>query len=207
MGGVGDRGPVSGVRILVAHDHALVQWGLRLVLGHQDWVERCVAARREEAVALAARYQPNVALVDLLRVDDAGLEACREIRRAAPAARVLLMAGSRGVPADLAAAAGATCVLGHDAAPAAIARAVHAVASGRACAAPPRSSVRAGGLSQRQREVLGLIASGATNREIAGKLHLSLHTVKQHSSSVYRKLGARNRADAVHRAQQLGLIG
>jgi ATP/maltotriose-dependent transcriptional regulator MalT len=55
--------------------------------------------------------------------------------------------------------------------------------------------------------VLGLIASGATNREIAGKLHLSLHTVKQHSSSVYRKLGARNRADAVHRAQQLGLIG
>ena len=58
---------------------------------------------------------------------------------------------------------------------------------------------------RREREILGLIAGGATNREIAGALLLSPHTVKEHTSTLYRKLGARNRAEAVQRAQRLGL--
>ena len=61
-------------------------------------------------------------------------------------------------------------------------------------------------LSVREREVLDLMAGGATNREIAAQLHLSPHTVKEHTSSLYRKLEARNRAEAVQRAQRLGLI-
>ena len=61
-------------------------------------------------------------------------------------------------------------------------------------------------LSDREREVLDLIASGATNREIAGRLYLSPHTVKEHTSSLYRKLAVRNRAEAVQKAQRLGLI-
>jgi two-component system response regulator DesR len=61
-------------------------------------------------------------------------------------------------------------------------------------------------LSDREREVLDLIASGATNREIAGRLYLSPHTVKEHTSSLYRKLSVRNRAEAVTKAQRLGLI-
>ncbi len=61
-------------------------------------------------------------------------------------------------------------------------------------------------LTQREREVLELIARGATNREIAASLFLSPHTVKEHSSSLYRKLEARNRAEAVVRAQRLGLL-
>ena len=60
-------------------------------------------------------------------------------------------------------------------------------------------------LSGREREVLGLMASGATNREIAGQLHLSPHTVKEHTSALYRKLDVRNRAEAVQRAERLGL--
>ena len=60
-------------------------------------------------------------------------------------------------------------------------------------------------LTGREREILGLIAGGATNREIAATLFLSPHTVKEHTSTLYRKLGARNRADAVQRAQRLGL--
>ena len=61
-------------------------------------------------------------------------------------------------------------------------------------------------LSDREREVLDLIAAGATNREIAARLFLSPHTVKEHTSSLYRKLGVRNRAEAVQKAQRLGLI-
>jgi two-component system response regulator DesR len=61
-------------------------------------------------------------------------------------------------------------------------------------------------LTDREREILGLIAEGATNREIAAALFLSPHTVKEHTSTLYRKLGARNRADAVQRAQRLGLL-
>jgi len=62
-------------------------------------------------------------------------------------------------------------------------------------------------LTERESEILGLIAGGATNREIAGALYLSPHTVKEHTSTLYRKLGARNRAEAVQRAQRLGLQG
>ena len=61
-------------------------------------------------------------------------------------------------------------------------------------------------LSSREREVLEGIAGGATNREIAGALHLSPHTVKEHTSALYRKLEVRNRAEAVQRAQRLGLL-
>jgi len=60
-------------------------------------------------------------------------------------------------------------------------------------------------LTERESEILALIAGGATNREIAATLFLSPHTVKEHTSTLYRKLGARNRADAVQRAQRLGL--
>jgi two-component system response regulator DesR len=61
-------------------------------------------------------------------------------------------------------------------------------------------------LSEREREVLDLIAAGSTNREIAEQLFLSPHTVKEHTSTVYRKLQARNRAEAVQRAQRIGLL-
>ena len=61
-------------------------------------------------------------------------------------------------------------------------------------------------LSAREQEVLELVATGATNREIASQLHLSPHTVKEHTSALYRKLEARNRAEAVQRAQRLGVL-
>jgi ATP/maltotriose-dependent transcriptional regulator MalT len=60
-------------------------------------------------------------------------------------------------------------------------------------------------LSEREREVLGLIATGATNKEIAARLFLSPHTVKEHASALYRKLGVKNRAEATRRAERLGL--
>jgi two-component system response regulator DesR len=62
-------------------------------------------------------------------------------------------------------------------------------------------------LTEREREVLDLIAAGSTNKEIAEQLFLSPHTVKEHTSTLYRKLQARNRAEAVQRAQRIGLLG
>jgi ATP/maltotriose-dependent transcriptional regulator MalT len=69
----------------------------------------------------------------------------------------------------------------------------------------PRDEQAPSLLTGRERQILGLIASGATNPEIAGRLHLSPHTVKEHTSSLYRKLEVRNRAEAVRRAERLGL--
>jgi two-component system response regulator DesR len=69
------------------------------------------------------------------------------------------------------------------------------------------AGARGPGLTPREQEVLELVATGATNREIAAELHLSPHTVKEHASALYKKLEARNRADAVLRAQRLGILG
>jgi two-component system response regulator DesR len=71
----------------------------------------------------------------------------------------------------------------------------------------PKSDQPAPLLSRRERDVLDLIAAGSTNREIAAALYLSPHTVKEHTSALYRKLQARNRAEAVQRAQRIGLLG
>ena len=70
----------------------------------------------------------------------------------------------------------------------------------------PESKATRSLLTDREREVLELVAAGATNREIAGRLFLSPHTVKDHTSALYRKLGARNRAEAILRAQRQGLL-
>jgi two-component system response regulator DesR len=86
-----------------------------------------------------------------------------------------------------------------------VARAVRAVGMGQTMFAPA-SQLPAPLLSEREREVLDLIAAGSTNREIASTLYLSPHTVKEHTSALYRKLGARNRAEAVQRAQRVGLL-
>jgi two-component system response regulator DesR len=72
---------------------------------------------------------------------------------------------------------------------------------------PPRSEQPSSLLTEREREVLDLIAAGSTNREIAERLFLSPHTIKEHTSTLYKKLRARNRAEAVQRAQRIGLLG
>jgi two-component system response regulator DesR len=72
---------------------------------------------------------------------------------------------------------------------------------------PPRDEQPSPLLTEREREVLDLIAAGSTNREIAEQLYLSPHTIKEHTSTLYKKLRARNRAEAVQRAQRIGLLG
>jgi two-component system response regulator DesR len=118
---------------------------------------------------------------------------------------VLLISGAGGISPSAARAAGASGFVSKDWPAGDIASAVRMVGAGVTVFRP---SANEGGvrLSERERQVLELIAGGATNREIAGSLYLSPHTVKEHTSTLYRKLGARNRADAVQRAQRGGLL-
>jgi DNA-binding NarL/FixJ family response regulator len=183
----------------------VVQWGLRSLLGAQPWVERCLAARNEaEALELARRYGPHVALMDLFVGSESGAEICGRLLEVSPRTRVLFISGAGRISAAAARAAGAQGFIPKDWAATDVVNAVRMVALGMSVF-EPGSDESPAGLSSREREVLSLIATGATNGEIAADLFLSPHTVKEHTSTLYRKLGVRNRAEAVQRAQRLGL--
>ena len=195
------------LRVLVVDDHEVVHWGLRLMLGEQPWVERCLSARNtEEALALARRYDPHVALVDLFVGQESGAEICAQLIALSPRLNVLLISGAGRISPNAARAAGASGFISKDWPAADIAGAVRMVGLGMTVFGPHESAAGEPRLTEREHEVLDLIGSGATNREIAEQLFLSPHTVKEHSSSLYRKLGVRNRAEAVQKAQRLGLL-
>ena len=202
-----ENGHDLSLRVLVVDDHDVVHWGFRLLFEHQPWVERCEAASTSaEAIAAARRLQPEVALVDLFLGTDSGSELCREIQAASPQTRVLLISGAGTVSRAAARAAGATGFVSKDWAAADVVKAVRMVGLGMEVFGP--GSEEAGpNLSERERQVLAEIATGATNREIGERLYLSPHTVKEHTSAIYRKLEVRNRAEAVKDAQRLGLLG
>ena len=195
------------LRVMVVDDHDVVHWGFRVLLSEQPWVERCLAARTSaEALELARSFEPDVALVDLFLAGESGADLSESIRMASPTTRVLLISGSGRMSAAAARAAGASGFVSKDWDAGEVVSAVRAVGLGMTMFAP-KSDQPEPMFSGREREVLGLIAAGSTNREIAERLYLSPHTVKEHTSAIYKKLGARNRADAVQRAQRIGLLG
>jgi DNA-binding NarL/FixJ family response regulator len=193
-----------GLRVLVVDDHDVVQWGFRLLLERQSWVERCLAASTgAEAVQLCRQAQPEVALVDMLLGTESGAEVCEEIHQVSPDTRVLLISGAGIISPNVARTAGAAGFISKDWSAVDVVRAVRRVSQGHEvfAEAPPDSP-----LSEREQEVLSLIATGSTNKEIAALLHLSPHTVKEHTSAIYRKLGVRNRAEATRQAQRLKIL-
>jgi two-component system response regulator DesR len=146
-----------------------------------------------------------VALVDLFLGEESGAEICEQIRAAEPRTRVLLFSGAGEISPQAARAAGASGFAYKDWPARRIASAVRLVGLGKTMF-ERHDRPEMMGLSDRERSVLELMASGSTNPEIAEALHLSKHTVKEHTSAVYRKLGVRNRTEAVQRAQRLGLV-
>ena len=193
------------LRLLAVDDHEVVRWGFRLLMADQPWVERCLTAgSSEEALELADRYRPHVAVVDLFMGDASGAELCSALCARRPGIKVLLISGAGWLSPAAARAAGASGFVPKDWDAADVMSAVRMVANGMTVFVP-REERPAAGLSARERQIVELMAQGSTNGEIAGALHLSPHTVKDHASAVYRKLGVRNRAEAVRRAERLGL--
>jgi DNA-binding NarL/FixJ family response regulator len=193
------------LRVLIVDDHAVVQWGFKVLLGRQKWVERCVVASDpDEALRVAERIKPQVALVDLFLGERSGAELCEAIRGVSPATRILLISGVGWISPQAARTAGASGFVSKDWSADEVAMAVRMVGKGMTVFGRQEEAPTLP-LSEREREVLALIASGATNREIAERLYLSPHTVKEHASSLYRKLGVKNRAEAARRAERLGL--
>jgi DNA-binding NarL/FixJ family response regulator len=215
------------LKVIVADDQALVREGLMTLLAAAPGIEPVAAAvDGEEAVELAARHRPDVVLMDLRMPKSDGVEATRRIRTANPAVEVVVLTTHADEASILdALRAGARGYLTKDAGIAEISRAIHAAAAHQAVldplvqsqllaaatsSAPAAIPVDRGlpdELTPREAEVLSLIARGLSNREIADTLVVSEATVKTHVNHVFSKIGARDRAQAVHYAYTHGLAG
>jgi DNA-binding NarL/FixJ family response regulator len=214
------------VRVLVADDQALVREGLMTLLQAVPDIEPVAAAADgEEAVALCARHRPDVVLMDLRMPKLDGVEATRRIRAGQPETEIVVLTTHADEASILdALQAGARGYLTKDAGIAEISRAVHAAAdhhglldplvqsrllaaaSAGPRPAPPPASLP-DELTPREAEVLSLIARGLSNGEIATTLVVSEATVKSHVNHLFAKIGARDRAQAVHYAYTHGLAG
>lgn len=192
--------------VLVVDDHDVVHWGLRLMLERLSWVAGAWSARTgAEAVATARRHKVDLALVDLFVGTESGAEICEQLHVVRPGVRVLLISGAGRISARAAASCGASGFVTKDRRGADLVRALSTVAHG-GTVFEDVDTTSAPELSERERQLLNFIAAGETNREIAGALFLSPHTVKEYVSGLYRKLEVRGRVQAVKRAEQLGLL-
>ena len=215
----------GAIRVLVVDDQALVREGLTTLLEAAPGITPVAAAADgEEAVALASRHRPDVVLMDLRMPRLDGVEATRRIRDAQPDTEIVVLTTHADEDSILdALRAGARGYLTKDAGIAEIARAVQAAAAHQALLDPVVHSrlIEAAGaarrpapppslpdeLTPREAEVLSLIARGLSNAEIATTLVVSEATVKTHINHVFAKIGARDRAQAVHYAYTHGLAG
>lgn len=204
------------VGILIADDHPVVRIGLRGMLdGERDFEVVGEAENGEEAVGLAERLKPAVVLMDLRMPGLDGVAATARIRERSPDAHVLVLTTSdSGADILRAIEAGATGYVLKDAPREELFRAVRAAAEGKSVLAPSAAAhlmqrVRwpaEEALSGREVEVLGLVAQGKSNKDIAGELWISEATVKSHLLRIYDKLGAKDRASAVVAAMRRGIL-
>jgi NarL family two-component system response regulator LiaR len=207
------------IKVLIADDHPVVRQGLRTFLELQDDVEIAgEAASGAEAVALAGRLRPDVVLLDLVMPGMEGTEAIHGIRAASPSTRVLVLTTFSDDERVLRSVrAGAAGYLLKDVRPPDLVEAVRTVHRGEAVlhpsvagklmrevARPPRCQA-VESLSERELEVLRLLATGASNQEIAATLVLSSKTVKTHVSSILAKLQVADRTQAALYAVREGL--
>ncbi|MEU4699096.1 response regulator transcription factor [Nonomuraea dietziae] len=207
--------PDSPIRLLIADDHPIVRDGIRgMFTGDPRFEVLGEAGDGAQAVELARALEPDVILMDLRMPRMDGVAAIKELARLGIAARVLVLT-TYDTDSDVLPAieAGATGYLLKDALREELMRAVEAAARGEAVLSPSvatrlLSQVRtpADPLSAREREILELIAQGATNREAAARLFISEATVKTHVLHIYTKLGVNDRAAAVAVAYQRGLL-
>jgi DNA-binding NarL/FixJ family response regulator len=211
------------IRVLVADDQSMVRAGFRMLLGGDSDIEVVAEASNGlEAVEKAARFDPDVVLMDIRMPELDGLEATRRILAADASARILIL-----TTFDLdeyvyeALRAGASGFVLKDDPPEQLIAAIHTVAGGDALLSPtvtkrvirefarsprPAPPKELDELSERERDVFRLIARGLSNAEIAQELYISETTVKTHVTHILGKLGLRDRVQAVVLAYQTGVF-
>jgi DNA-binding NarL/FixJ family response regulator len=214
--------PVATIRILIVDDHIVVRAGLRALLsGEPGFVIIGESGNGLEAVALARRLAPDVVLMDLRLSDGAGtgegtdgIDATRRITATVPESRVVVLTSYDSQEIVIRAIeAGARGYVLKAGPPEELFRAVRAAATGGMALAPEaaerltsRMSDPAPALSDRETQVVRLLAEGRNNRDIAAALFLSEATIKTHLVRIYRKLGTENRVSTVAEAARRGLI-
>ena len=211
------------IRVLVADDQPLVRGGFRMILDERPDLELIgEAADGEEAIRLASELDPDVILMDVRMPNLDGVEATRRLVADGTRARILVL-----TTFDLdeyvyaAVQAGASGFLLKDVQPTELVDAIRVVAAGNSLFGPAAtrrlverfaheqqatSSERLDELTEREREILRLLAQGNSNAELAERLYLSEATIKTHVSAVLRKLGVRDRVQAVIAAYEAGLV-
>jgi DNA-binding NarL/FixJ family response regulator len=213
------------LRVLIADDDDLMRAGLRAVLSSDDTLTVVgEAADGREAVALARRLDPDLVLMDVRMPDRDGIQATRELAAALPGVRVLMLTTFEDDDYVVGAlAAGASGFLLKRSRPEQLIEAIHTVAAGEALLSPavtrtvidrmarsappdPARQRRLQDLTPRERDVLGLVARGRSNAEIAAALWVEESTVKTHLKRIMAKLSLRDRVQAVILAYETGLV-
>jgi DNA-binding NarL/FixJ family response regulator len=208
------------IRVLIVDDHAVVRSGIRLLLSQEADLEPVgEAGTGREAVFQARALKPDVILLDVVMPDQTGLDVLPTLVHEHPDARVLLLSmqdDPRYVQEAF--AAGASGYVLKEAADAEVVEAIREVAKGNryvnaqlgarivAAAAEAERRAEADPLSDREREVLRLLALGHTNQEIAKQLYISVRTAETHRSHIMQKLRLKTRADLVRYALAQGLL-
>jgi DNA-binding NarL/FixJ family response regulator len=213
------------IRVLVADDHPVFRRGMRAILGAEPDTELLgEATDGEEAVTLALELRPDVILMDLNMPNLNGIEATRRILQANPDTAILMLTmfeDDKSILAAMRAGAHGYVLKGADGAE--MLRAIHAVASGEAIFSPTitrrlteyfatsggdskASSAQAfPNLTEREHEILSLMAEGYTNGAIASRLYLSPKTVRNYVSSIFTKLEVSDRSQAIVQARKAGV--
>lgn len=211
------RGALDAIRVLICDDHALFRRGLMMVLEAEDGIEVVAEAiDGEESIRKAEELVPDVVLLDVRMPRASGIEAARAIAEAVPTAKILMLTVSDdGNDLFDAIKAGASGYLLKEISVEEVASAIRAVVTGQSLISPPMASkllvefanlarkaderpvLPAPSLTERELQVLELVANGMSNREIAGELFISENTVKNHVRNILEKLHLHSRMEAV----------
>jgi two-component system response regulator NreC len=212
------------IRVLVVDDHTILRVGLRMMLNAQPDIEVVgEASDGNQAVTEALRLVPDVILMDIAMPDCNGIEATRQVKRVQPETRVLVLTMHENEEYLFQTLrAGASGYILKEAADTELITAIHAVSGGRFYLSPSAQSIMVGdylqrvrsgeehdsynALTEREREILKLVAEGYTNNQIAERLTISPKTVDTHRTHVMDKLNLHSRAELVKYAMRRGLL-